>query len=171
MKLKVFLTIPLLAGILVGCGDDEAVHEEVVTNPAPADETNTTANETPADESSATGTQTVGEQQTAEALNFTNFDLDVEYANDVSYNAEYENDNSGISADLEDEINKVNLSGDEAYTQLLPILESLTFDETFEDQDVIDQVLKAFELEDNYNEFELEVKFLNGEAKNYKVQK
>ncbi|HWL11978.1 MAG TPA: YusW family protein, partial [Ureibacillus sp.] len=60
---------------------------------------------------------------------------------------------------------------DEAYTQLLPILESLTFDETFEDQDVIDQVLKAFELEDNYNEFELEVKFLNGEAKNYKVQK
>ena len=162
MKLKALYTIPLLLGMLVGCGNDDIDQDELVTNPTPA-------NESATDNTTQTGE--LKEEQLYKDSFITHFDLDVEYANDVSYNAEYTNNQNQVSAELEDEINKVNASGDEAYNLLLPSLEQLTFDEKTEDQEVLSQVMTAFGLEDNYTEFELEVKFKNGEVKEYNFKK
>jgi len=163
MNLKWFLTIPLLIGVLVGCGDDDVDQDEVVTNPAPTTETAT-----------EDATNTEGQdnaQQNNSSLNFTHFDLDVEYANDLSYNVEYTNNQNQITAELEDEINNVKASGNEAYNKFSSNLESLTFDENTEDQEVLNEVLSAFNLDENYTEFELDVKFENGEVKKYEIRK
>lgn len=164
MKIKRLLTIPLLLGILGGCGDDDGDQDELVTNP-------TTSNETATDALIPTNGQIGGQQQGDSSYNFTHFDLDVEYANDVSYNVEYTSNQNQITAELEDEINHVNAFGDDAYNQFAPYLKQLTFDEKTEDQEVLNQVMTAFGLEENFTEFELEVKFQNGKAKEYKFRK
>ena len=164
MKVKSLLTVPLLLGVLAGCGDNEVDKDEVVTNPTPTEET-ATENANQANE------QNGEQQQEVTSYNFEHFDLDVEYENDVSYNVEYNNNQNEITAEFEDDANKVDVSGDEAYNQIAPFLEQLTFDETTEDQEVLNQVKTAFGLDEGYNEFELEVKFINGEKKEYKFNK
>ncbi|MCM3389495.1 YusW family protein [Ureibacillus chungkukjangi] len=172
MKVKALLTVPLLLGVLAGCGDNDVDQDEVVTNPTPTNETTTNnADDTTTENANQTNEENAGQQQEVTSYNFEHFDLDVEYANDVSYNAEYTNTQNNITAEFEDEANKVDVSGDEAYNQISPYLGQLTFDETTEDQEVLNQVMTAFGLEDNYTEFELEVKFLNGEKKEYKFNK
>ncbi|QCR33933.1 YusW family protein [Lysinibacillus sp. SGAir0095] len=164
MKLKLILTSSLLLGVLVGCGDDDVDQDELVTNPEPTNEM-TTENE------EQTNGQSEGNQQEDTAYNFTHFDLDVEYANDVSYNAEYTSNQNGIAAEFEDEVNRIDTSGDEAYNHFAQYLEQLTFDENTEDQEVLNQVMTAFGLDENYTEFELEVKFENGDTKTYRFTK
>lgn len=165
MKVKALFTIPLLLGMLAGCGDADSENDEQVTNPPPTNGAET-------DNSTQTEGQGEGEKQVDTSYNFTHFDLDVEYADDVSYNAEYTNTQNQISAELEDElINKINFSGDKAFNQIAPSLAQLNFDENTEDEEVLNQVMTAFGLEDNYEEFELEVKFQNGEIKEYDFKK
>jgi len=174
MKLKVLFASTLLLGVLAGCGDDDVDQDELVTNPTTTNETTTndanqTTNDTTTDNVESTTNQNEGQQ--AGTYNFTHFDLDVEYANDVSYNAEYKNTPNGITAEFEDEANRVDTSGDDAYNEIAPYLEQLTFDENTEDEEVRNQVMTVFGLDENYTEFELEVKFENGNNKKYRFTK
>lgn len=178
MKIKALFTVPLLLGILAGCGDGDSdvERDELVENPNPtngvATDNSTSTDGTATGNSTQTEGQGEGLQEVDTNYNFTNFDLDVEYQDDLSYNAEYTNTQNQVTAELEDEIiNKLKISGDEAFKQISPSLAQLTFDQETEDQEVINQVLKAFGLEDNYKEFELEVKFQDGQEKEYKSNK
>lgn len=169
-KKKSLFVIPLAMGMLYGCGNDQADKDEVVTDTTTTEETaqNETGNTT---DQNAADTQTEQAQQVDTTYNFTHFDLDVEYQDDVSYNAEYENNGSQVAAELEDERNNVKQSGNDAYNAMKSQLESLTFDENTENQEVIDEVIAAFGLEEDFTEFDLEVKFVNGDNKQYEVNK
>lgn len=154
-NLKHLLVVPLVVGALYGCNDEEV-------KDAPADapvESNATQDEN----NNATTESTL--------FNFTNFSLDVDYSVTESYEVEYENDKSGMEAELEDDRNNEKLRGDEAYTKLEPLFKQLTFDSTTPNDEVIDQVISVFNIADDYESVEVEVKFADGNEKEFKRMK
>ena len=96
--------------------------------------------------------------------NFTEFDLEVDYSPTVKYEASLEKDVDGFEARIEDR-------GNEAFDRLNPILEKLNFDATTPNEQVIDEVLTAFGLENNFTEFDLDVLFKDGTQKEYRLIK
>lgn len=110
-------------------------------------------------------------EQTKEFLfNFTNFDLDVEYAENKEYDVDYESESNELEAEIKDDISNTQVKGDEAFEVLRPIFEQLTFDKDTSNEDVVSEVTKAFDLDEEYQKFELEVKFLDGTEKEYNGQ-
>ena len=103
--------------------------------------------------------------------NFAEFNLDVDYSATEKYEASFEKEVNGIEARIEDDINNENLSGNKAYDVLNPILEKLTFDSTTPNEQVIEEVLSAFGLNNTFVEFELDVLFNDGTIKEYKLIK
>ena len=166
MKLfKLLLTMPILLGLLYACNNDDTKTDKDVTgNNSTIDETTNNKNTT---NNSENENERTGIKVADVNYAFTDFDLDVEYANRNSYDVEYENDGNNIYAELDDEIKGVEYKGDQAYDNFVDALKQLTFDETTSDEDVRKKVLKAFALDENYKSFELEVKFKNGEIKHY----
>ncbi|MBD8032548.1 YusW family protein [Solibacillus merdavium] len=166
MKLfKLLLTMPILLGLLYACNnDDTKTNKDVTGNNSTVDETANNKNTT---NNSENENERTGIKVADVNYAFTEFDLDVEYANRNSYDVEYENDGNNIYAELDDEIKGIEYKGDQAYEKFVDALKQLTFDETTSDEDVRKEVLKAFALDENYKSFELEVKFKNGEIKHY----
>ena len=103
--------------------------------------------------------------------NFAEFNLDVDYSATEKYEASFEKEVNGIEARIEDDINNENLSGNKAYDVLNPILEKLTFNSTTPNEQVIEEVLSAFGLNNTFVEFELDVLFSDGTIKEYKLIK
>ena len=172
MKLfRGMLTLPLLLGVLYGCNNDNTKDEgkDVTGNNNAVDETTNNNNNNNNNTNNGTGheNELTGVKVSDVNYAFTEFDLDIEYANHNSYDVEYENDGNNIYAELEDGPNGVTYKGDKAYDKLANALKQLTFDEKTSDEDVRKEVLKAFALDENYQSFELKVKFQNGEEKHY----
>lgn len=109
-----------------------------------------------------------GKENTTDPLfDITSFDLDVDYSGTDSYEVEYENDPNGLEARIEDEINHKTFNGDEAFEQLSPIFEKFNFDSSTAEDKVISEVLKAFNLNNDFTKLELEVEYSNGVEKKY----
>lgn len=170
--MKIFrriLILPILFGLLYGCSNDNTKVDKVkdVTG------NNSTVNETTNNETTNNKTtNNIENERTgikAADVNyaFTEFDLDVEYADHNSYEVEYENDGNYIYAELDDELKNVKYKGDQAYNKFANALKQLTFDKATSDENIRKEVLKAFALDENYQSFELEVKFQSGEKKHY----
>ena len=140
--MKKFLLLAIISVFLVACGDKEQVDNN--------SNNNNTVNLT---------------------HNFAEFNLDIDYSPTEKYEASFEKDVDGLEASIEDQLNNVNLHGNEAYDKLNPILEKLTFDATTPNEQVIEQVLSAFGLDTNYIEFELDVLFTDGTQKEYRLIK
>jgi len=150
LKLKFLLTISLMTVILYGCNKDEV--KDVPTN-APANQN---------------GTQQTGDTPTDQmTFNFLEFSLDVDYSATESYEVEYEDKKSGIEAKLQDDRKNERLQGDEAYTKLEPLFKQLNFDSTTPNDEVIDQVIKVFNIEANYQSIEVDVEFVDGNEKEF----
>jgi len=151
LKLKFILVISLMTVILYGCNKDEV--KDVPAN-APADQN---------------GTQQTGDTPTDQVtFNFLEFSLDVDYSETESFEVEYEDKKTGIEAKLEDDRKNEKLQGDEAYTKLEPLFKQLNFDSTTPNDEVIDQVIKVFNIEDNYQSIEVDVEFVDGNEKEFK---
>lgn len=165
--MKIFrgiLILTILLGILCGCSNNNTKVDkvkDVTSNNGTVNKT-TNNNTTNNIEDERTGVN-AGDVNYA----FTEFDLDVEYADHKSYDVEYENDGNYIYAELDDELKGVKYKGDQAYDNFANALKQLTFDKTTSDEDIRKEVLKAFALDENYQSFELEVKFKSGEKKHY----
>lgn len=148
--------------LLAACSDSDTVK-----NPETNDNLNTTntSNE-------GSSTQTEGNQTSNEGtLPFRSFELDVDYDRFTSYEVDYDIDEDGIEAKIDDEINKKVVKGDKAYKEIQAYFKQLTFNETTADSEVIEEVLKVFNLKSDYIKFELEVTFNNGIEKEYRIQK
>ena len=100
-------------------------------------------------------------------FNFTNFDLDVDYPKNQSYEIDYESDQDGMEAKITDELSNKTLKGNDAFDQLRPKFENFTFDSSTPDEEVISEVSKAFNISKNYYSFELDVEFTDGKEKRY----
>ncbi len=59
------------------------------------------------------------------------------------------------------------LRGDEAFEQIYSQLEQVTLDKDSSKEEVIDTILQAFELDSDYDEFEVELIFHDGTKLEY----
>jgi|GEM_PF-245068 len=176
---KMALGVPLLFGMLYGCGSDKATDETGDTT-VKQEETDTNTNtDTNANTDTNTNTDTNkdmnnnGQAGTAENLpyNFAEFSLDVDYSPTESYEVDYDNETTGVEVELDDDRNNVKLRGDEALSKLEPMFKKLKFDASTANDEVIDHVISVFGIDKNYTSFELEVKFADGTEKEYKKTK
>ncbi|MFK2827232.1 YusW family protein [Bacillus sp. B190/17] len=155
MGYKTVISSLLIIGMLQGCNANDKDHVSSPPKNAPVEKENNTANQ-----------KNAGRNK-EDLFNFTSFDLDVDYNNKQSYDVDYENEPEAMDAKIEDTVTNNTLRGNEAFDQLKPIFEKLTFDKETPDDQVIDEVLKAFSLKTDYNKFELAVEFTDGTKKEY----
>ena len=167
-SLKV-LSVPFAAMlVLAGCGDDD----EVKNPPVEKNENQSQTTPETGTEENENQSQTAPETGSEENLPFAfkAFKLEVDHkGDDNDYEAEYDAMGAQTEASIEDELNKHEVRGDEAMEELTPILEKLKFTQDSTDDEVIQEVSKAFDVKDDYQEFELEVTFNDGKTKVYKV--
>ena len=150
---KGLLVFSLVAGLLYGCNKNDNKDKDVATNAPTEQNTN----------------QQAGDNVTDQVpFNFLEFSLDVDYTATESYEIEYENKKNGIEAKIKDERNNEKIQGDEAYTKIEPLLKQLTFDSTTPNDEVIDQVIKVFNITDDFQSIEVEVEFADGTEKEFK---
>lgn len=96
-------------------------------------------------------------------INFSEIEVEVSYGKDQEYEAEIEQDkNRPIEAEIEDELNNVYKKGKAAFDEIYPKASQLNLSSNSSDQEVIDQVLKAFDLKPDYEKFEVEITFNDG---------
>lgn len=152
MKKFAWLFVFILFVIVVGCNDDEKVTD--VTEDIQVEKNESTSNQT-----------------TDATFRFTHFDLDVDYRENEEFDVDYENKPNELEAEISDDRNNRHLQGNEAYAELKPIFEKLTFDANTEDEQVISEVVNAFQLGDDFVELELQVTFDDGTTKNYRKTK
>lgn len=156
---KLFNIVLLLVTVCIvqACNNDE------VSDPPPA---------APVEKDHSANQSTSNQTENTEAsLTFTNFDLDVDYPNNKNYDVDYDNEQEGMEAEIEDTLNQNNLSGDEAFDVLKPKFEKLTFDQSSNNEDVLNEVKKIFEINDDYTRINLEIEFADGTEKEYMEQK
>jgi len=109
-----------------------------------------------------------GEQEINALTQYPNFDLEVQYKNNISFDVEYTNDKNGDTAKIDDELNNVHLTGEDAKNALLKNFELLNFDENSDESEIVIQILTAFNLTDDFTEIELQIKYQSGTVREYK---
>src|SRR5699024_4809232 len=92
-------------------------------------------------------------------LNTDELDIEISYGSDQEYEVEIDHhDNGDIGADVEDEVSGEDLDNDlDAFNKLYPLVKQLEIEQDTDKEEVIQQVLDVFDLEDNYEKFEVEI--------------
>ena len=104
-----------------------------------------------------------------EDVNFDEIEIEISYGSDQEYEVEIErHDNGDVKAEIEDELTGEDIDNDlEAFNKLYPLVKQLEMEQATDKEDVIQQVLDVFDLEDDYEEFEVEIKFDDGTELSY----
>ena len=155
MKKNLLFALPLGLLLLAGCNNDK------VTDVATDKGINNTQTEI---------TTTTKDIINAATFIFNESSLDVDYGVNDSFEVDYEVEESGVEASIEDRDNK-KIKGNEAYAKLEPIFKSFKFTSASTDQEIFSEVLKAFNLDENYQDIEVEIHFTDGVNKEFKNKK
>ena len=161
---KIFLFIALMAltFVVVACGTTKDDDKKVENDPVVDTDGDTGTNSDQTENTGNTGNQE-DMQSKMDELDYTEFNLDVDYANQKKYEVELEkNSDNSTEAEIDDSINDVKKKGSEAFDELYPLVKQLTIVQETTKEEAINEVLKVFNLEDNYKEFELEITFTDG---------
>lgn len=113
-------------------------------------------------------------QQKMEDLAYSDFDLAVDYSNDLEYEVELElekNSNNTVKSEIDDDLNNVKKSGAEAFDDLYPLVNELAITQETSKADAIQEVLNTFNLPEDYQKFELEIKFHDGTKLEFEDEK
>jgi hypothetical protein len=102
---------------------------------------------------------------------FTKFELEAEYDANKSYEVEYDSLKAQEEAEIEDFIHQKLIKGQEAAEIIQNNLKLIEIDEATPEQQVIDQIIEAFQLEHTYKTVKVEVRFPNGKEKTYVVKR
>lgn len=163
----------LLSLLLVACGDKDEV-ENPPQNATDGEEQQTDNNNTDMNDNAATDDGTDSPNNTNDNMDtiygFKKFDLDADYpdANDA-LDVDFENEtNENMEASYRDQSQGIDLNGDEAIKELDPIFSGFEFDENTPDDEVLDAVIKAFNISEEATNIELEINFNNGTEKEYR---
>ncbi|MDS9473044.1 YusW family protein [Sporosarcina pasteurii] len=98
-----------------------------------------------------------------DALDYTEFSLDIDYGNHKDYDVELEREENGfVEAKLEDDTNGIKKRGSEAFNEIYPLVEQLTITQDTTKEEAIKEVLDVFKQDANYQKFELEITFKDG---------
>lgn len=111
-------------------------------------------------------------QSQMDKLTFNEFEVEVKYANDKEYEAEIDKKSNGMyKAEVEDELNNRYLQDREAFDDIYSKIQTLDITSNSTQDDVIEQVLKAFGLPNDYIKFEIEIHFDDGKKLEFEHRK
>lgn len=155
---------------------NDANQNEGVKDNTPANDSqdNNTTNSTEGNTNNTSGStdNAVDMNEKMKDINFAEIEIEIDYGNDQEYEAEVEKGSSGnYKAKVEDELSNTYLKGDEAFEHLYPLLQDLDITSDTSKEDMISAILTAFDLEDNYEEFDVEVIFHDGKKVEYEDKK
>lgn len=179
-KVLLFISMMIVSLALVACGgNDDANNESDVTgDEGMVDETEqnmTDDNDATKDEESNNEETETTDSDDMKAkmdeLEYTDFELEVDYGPDKEYEAEIEQKDGNVKADLEDEINGEDLNDQEAFDKIYPLVKQLTIDKDTEKDEAIAEVLDVFDLEDDYEKLELEITFSDGVKVEFEIKR
>lgn len=110
--------------------------------------------------------QSYMEEQLANSY-FKEFEVDIKYPNDVDYEFEITRDDGRIEAKLEDDFSNKEINGKEAFDYIFERIEGLSIDHNTSFDSIKEQIIAAFELQDDYTEFEVEIILQDGTKLEY----
>lgn len=175
----VFLT-SLFAFGMAACSDDPSIDnhpKEQLTQPANDKSANTNDDVVKEDESGNNSddgnVRAMDEQKMMEEIPFTKFSLEIDYAPDMQYDFEYEENDNGASyrAELEDSVHDKKLKGKEAFQMLYTLMQDIHLDENTTKEEAMQQIFDTFQIDDNYTKFELDYVLKNGTKKEFEDRK
>lgn len=141
--------------------DNDATNEETTndnaSNEKTSDENSTNDSEAKNNADDSDGDSMMDKMK---AIAIEEIELEVEYADNKEYEIEIEKDShsdEGYEAELDDDLNDEHLKGQEAFDKIYPMVKKLDIDENTSKDDAIKQVLKAFDLPEDYEEIEIEI--------------
>jgi predicted small lipoprotein YifL len=184
MKVKFAFPIVIAGSLaLAACGSDgaeeAAPEEEVEAAETTAEENNDstdkassdTDNEAPVKSQASDGTGQADMRKKMQSLDYTEFELEVEYENDEEYEAQLElkSDNS-VVAGYEDDMNGIKKQGIQAFNDLYPLVRDLELTSSSNQEEEIQKVLSTFSLPDDYTDFSLELRFSDGTKHEFEVE-
>ena len=158
-KSYVLSSVITLSLALAACGTTADNTDKVVDEPITEDSNQGTA--TGQDENATTSNK--DDMQKMDEIDYADFGLSVDYANNDEYAAELEkNSNNSVEAKIDDSLNQVKMKGTDAFNELYPLVKQLTITQKTSKEDAIKEVIKVFNLPDDYKELELEIRFKDG---------
>lgn len=180
-KIYIFLLVLAVSLTLAACGNTKKEEQQVIE--APVNEGNMqekvdTKNEP--DESTSpnvNGNETItvnqeDMQKKMDELNYLDFELEVEYANYQEYEAELERESDiSIKSKIEDSVNNVKVNGSDAFNELYPLVKQLTITQQTTKDEAIQGVLATFNLPDDYQKFEMDIKLKDGTSLEFEDRK
>ncbi|MBO0601269.1 YusW family protein [Sporosarcina sp. E16_3] len=95
------------------------------------------------------------------AYGFTKFELKIDVSGEEDVKAEYKMKTNKIEAEYINKAHKIKLKGDPAMDELNKIFTEIELTKDQSQQDVIDKVLKAVDV-DNFSKFKLEIEYDDG---------
>ncbi len=102
-------------------------------------------------------------QEKMHELNFTEISIEVIYSNGKEYEATIDQDeNEPMEAELENELNNEHITGKAAFDYIYERVKNLNLTGKSEQQEVIDQIIKVFDLPKDYAEIDIEITFNDG---------
>lgn len=162
---RIFIVLFSVAfvGLIAACGNadqdsqnDGIVYEEEGVAQQEEQETTETADSVDSNDQSYMKSK-------MEELNFYELEVEVSYGEDKEYEVELEQDDERpVKAKLDDELNDQSSKGKEAFDVIYPKAERLSLSSDSPEQEVVDQVLQAFELPSGYTKLEIDIKFKDG---------
>lgn len=99
-------------------------------------------------------------------FNFSAFNLEVDYVDRLSYEVEYTHIGTEINARIND-LDQQKVIGKDAFNQLAPHFQEMSFDEDSSKDEVINEVIKILGLDPTFKEFELDVTYHDGSRIEY----
>lgn len=147
--------------------EETELQDDSMTDDTGDEQTDNQPNE---DDTTTTGDieQNDDKNEKMKEIDIAEFELEVEYADHQEYEAEIEKRSNGdYEAELEDDLTDKHLKGDEAFDHLYTLLENVNVNPDSSKEDTIESFLKAFDLDENYEEFEVEITFQDGTVLEY----
>src|SRR5699024_740896 len=172
MKKKVLLIGSLiLAVFLTACGgsdDTNNMNNTTENTTRNTEQTKEEVNENQTtnseDESESSTNDETGSEEEMQAkmgeLDYKEIEVEVDYGDNSEYEIKIEqNDNDTIEAQIEDDINDEYLKGTDAFDTLYQMVKELSINKDTSKEEVIEDVLTTFNIDEDYDEFELEITF------------
>lgn len=145
--------------ILGACGN-----EDQVTEPITEDTSQSNDGVEDANPEGGLSEENVG----GKVFGFTDFELDVDYPDqDDALKVSYDEEQDKVESEYEDKNANENLSGNDAFDKIEPMLAELKLTADMADEDVINKVIEVFSIEPDYESIEVDVTYPDGTDKDY----
>jgi len=181
-KYTMFLTLSLLLLFATACNDqmDESPTEEgedmleSTTNDVQDDvvEDETVIDEEATDDTTEARDDDQYMRKKLQEVNFQEIEIELDYADGKEFEAEIDyHETKPVEAKVENELNNELLTGKEAFDFIFDRISEIDFSSDRSNTDIINDIIKVFDLPEDYVKIEIEIEYDDGTEREIKERK